>query len=78
MWDGVTPYQYPFPYDTMMEDTTYSIGIGDWYEPTENIFYRPLSIPPDFPPAQVKLSLGLAYLYLNAANALSTQKNQRI
>ncbi len=51
MWDGVTPYQYPFPYDTMMEDTTYSIGIGDWYEPAENIFYRPLSIPPDFPPA---------------------------
>jgi len=50
MWDGVTPYQYPFPYDIMMEDTTYSIGIGDWYEASEGVFYRPLSIPPDFPP----------------------------
>lgn len=51
IWDGVTSFQYPNEYDTMMEDTTYDIGIGDWYEPTENVFYRPLTTPPDYPPA---------------------------
>ena len=50
-WDGVTPYDYPYNYDTMIEDTDYNTTIGDWYEPTEGIFYHPLSTPPDFPPA---------------------------
>lgn len=49
MWDGITPYQYPFSYDIMIEDPTYTVGIGDWYELSEKIFYRPLSTPPDFP-----------------------------
>lgn len=48
-WDGVTPYEYPFPHDSMLEDATYSVGIGDWYEVSEGIFYRPLETPPDFP-----------------------------
>jgi hypothetical protein len=50
MWDGVTPYTHPFPYDTMVEDIEYTVGLGDWYEELENTFYRPLSTPPDFPP----------------------------
>jgi hypothetical protein len=48
-WDGVTSWQYPGSYDTMVEDPTYDIGIGDWYEAAEDIFYRPLTIPPDYP-----------------------------
>jgi len=48
-WDGLTPYVYPFPYDLIMEDTERLAGIGDWYETSENIFYRPTKTPPDFP-----------------------------
>lgn len=50
LWDGVTPYDYPHDYDTMIEDTAYNISVGDWYEASENVFYHPLSTPPDFPP----------------------------
>jgi hypothetical protein len=50
LWDGITPYQYPFDHDTMLEDLTYNVGIGDWYESSEQVYYRPLSAPPDFPP----------------------------
>jgi hypothetical protein len=32
-----------------MEDTDFKAGIGDWYEASEGIFYRPLSTPPDVP-----------------------------
>ena len=50
IWDGITPYQYPFPYDTMVEDLLETAAVGDWYETSEDIFYRPLlKIPPDFP-----------------------------
>jgi hypothetical protein len=49
IWNGIDTYQYPYPYDLMIEDTTLEIGIGDWYETSENIFYRPLKTPPDFP-----------------------------
>jgi len=51
IWDGITPIQYPDEYDSMMRDDSYNIGIGDWYESTENVFYRPLTTPPDYPPA---------------------------
>ena len=52
LWDGLTSYTYPFPHDTMMEDPTgEAVGIGDWYESTEGVYYRPLETPPDFPPA---------------------------
>jgi hypothetical protein len=40
-------YVYPFTYDYIIEDINENINIGDWYESTENIFYRPLSTPPD-------------------------------
>jgi hypothetical protein len=50
IWDGVTPWQYPGDYDHMIEENTENVGYGDWYEESENTFYRPLSTPPDFPP----------------------------
>jgi hypothetical protein len=50
VWDGVTPYVYPFPHDLLKEDIDRIAGIGDWYEMSEDIFYRPLGkTPPDFP-----------------------------
>jgi hypothetical protein len=48
-WDGITPYVYPYPHDTIIQDIDELGSIGDWYEASENIFYRPLSTPPDFP-----------------------------
>lgn len=48
-WDGVTPYVYPYPYDLIIEDTENIAGIGDWYEVSEDIFYRPTKTPPDYP-----------------------------
>jgi hypothetical protein len=48
-WDGVTPYTYPFPHDFLMNGENNPAGIGDWYESSEDIFYRPLKTPPDFP-----------------------------
>lgn len=49
IWDGITPYVYPFDHDSIIEDTERLAGIGDWYESSENIFYRPLKTPPDSP-----------------------------
>jgi hypothetical protein len=38
------------PTDNEVEDTTHSAGIGDWYEESEGIFYRPINaVPPDSP-----------------------------
>jgi hypothetical protein len=50
-WDGVTPYTYPLPHDVLMQDPNELAGIGDWYESAEQVFYRPLTTPPDYPPA---------------------------
>lgn len=49
VWDGVSNWSYPLPHDLIIEDINENIGIGDWYEEDEGIFYRPLSKPPDFP-----------------------------
>ena len=41
---------YPHPHDLMIEDSDAKIYIGDWYEESENIFYRPITgLPPDLP-----------------------------
>jgi hypothetical protein len=48
-WDGITEYQYPFEHDSMYEDIEGKVNIGDWYEQSENLFYRPLETPPDYP-----------------------------
>lgn len=33
-----------------VEDATQSVGIGDWYEEREGVFYRPINaVPPDSP-----------------------------
>lgn len=50
-WDGITSYIYPKPHDSLMNGDNNPAGIGDWYEPTEGVFYRPLTTPPDWPPA---------------------------
>jgi hypothetical protein len=43
-------FVYPNPHDLMIEDTDTNIHIGDWYEESEGIFYRPINdIPPDIP-----------------------------
>jgi hypothetical protein len=50
-WDPeATPnWVYPFPHDSIVLDPNKNAGIGDWYEESEGIFYRPLSVPPDVP-----------------------------
>lgn len=49
-WSGVTEYTYPFPHDHLLEDIERLGSIGDWYEASEGIFYRPIGkVPPDFP-----------------------------
>jgi hypothetical protein len=43
-------FVYPHPHDLMVEDVDMNIYIGDWYEGSEDIFYRPITgTPPDFP-----------------------------
>lgn len=49
LWDGVTPYNVVDDHDLMKEDPSESVGIGDWYEEAEDMFYRPLGIPHDWP-----------------------------
>jgi len=49
LWDGVTPWSYPYPHDLMIEDTIGNVSVGSWYESSEGIFYIPLSTPPDLP-----------------------------
>ena len=44
------PADYPWPHDAIIEDVNECIYIGDWYEASEGIFYRPITgIPPDVP-----------------------------
>ena len=48
--DPDVPYTYPFPHDSVIDDDNLQFGIGDWYEETENLLYRPIGgIPPDWP-----------------------------
>jgi hypothetical protein len=43
-------FVYPHPHDLMREDEEGHIYIGDWYEESEGIFYRPINgVPPDYP-----------------------------
>lgn len=42
-------YIYPLPHDFLHEDVEQTMHIGDWYEAEENIFYRPIGVPPDWP-----------------------------
>lgn len=47
---GDSNYVYPYPHDLVIEDTEMCINIGDWYEESEGIFYRPINgVPPDRP-----------------------------
>jgi hypothetical protein len=43
-------FVYPHPHDLMLQDTELNLHIGDWYEESEGIFYRPINgVPPDYP-----------------------------
>jgi hypothetical protein len=43
-------YVYPHPHDLQLEDPQGNTHVGDWYEASEGIFYRPINgTPPDFP-----------------------------
>jgi hypothetical protein len=43
-------FVYPHPHDFMLQDTELNLHIGDWYEESEGIFYRPINgVPPDYP-----------------------------
>lgn len=43
------PVDYPFPHDKIIEDIDQCLFIGDWYEESEDFFYRPIGIPADLP-----------------------------
>lgn len=44
------PIDYPWPHDIIVEDISAKVNIGDWYEESEGIFYRPINgVPPDRP-----------------------------
>jgi hypothetical protein len=40
IWDGVTPYTYPEPHDQLLPDVAETVGIGDYYDSTDNTFWR--------------------------------------
>ena len=40
-------FEYPRPHDSVVVDERGDVGVGDWYASDENVFYRPLSTPPD-------------------------------
>lgn len=43
-------FVYPLPHNLIVEDVYMNINIGDWYEESEDIFYRPITKnPPDWP-----------------------------
>ena len=51
-WDAeLNPdWTYPHPHDQLVPDTSECVGIGDWYEESEGIFYRPINgTPLDLP-----------------------------
>lgn len=44
---GDADFKYEGEHDFVIEDVNENIGIGDWYEESEGIFYRPMSKPND-------------------------------
>lgn len=41
---------YPHPHDWIFEDVECYTYIGDWFEESEGLFYRPVNgVPPDVP-----------------------------
>lgn len=47
---GADGYIYPHPHDMQVPDPLGNLHLGDWYESTEQIFYRPINgTPPDWP-----------------------------
>lgn len=48
-WDGKSELPENLSDKLIIEDTSGFITIGDWYEEAENLFYKPLGTPPDWP-----------------------------
>jgi hypothetical protein len=63
IWDGVTEYQYPDPYDQMIEDPEQIVNIGTWYEEAENLFYSPTGVPVDWPIELLSMASPYPVLY---------------
>ena len=49
VWNCLGPCPYPGSYDKLIQDVNESVGVGYWYEETENMFYVPIGTPPDYP-----------------------------
>lgn len=49
VWNGEGQCPYPGPYDKLIQDVEEAIGVGFWYEESENMFYMPAGTPPDYP-----------------------------
>lgn len=47
-------FVYPLPHDLIVEDVDMNINIGDWYEESEDIFYRPINRNPLDWPDEIK------------------------
>ena len=48
IWDGVSSYTYPFPYDYLKQDNNNIAAIGDWYNEVTDTYYRPVSKGADY------------------------------
>lgn len=44
---GDKDFKYEGEYDLIIEDVNENIGIGDWYEASEGVFYAPRTKPND-------------------------------
>ena len=42
-------YVYPLPHDLQLVDENLNVFIGDFYDADEELFYRPIGTPPDWP-----------------------------
>lgn len=40
VWDGVTPWIYPYDYDELVEDVEKEVGVSYWYDSLEGKFKR--------------------------------------
>jgi hypothetical protein len=47
IWDGIIEHTYPDPECILKEDVKQNIGIGMWYEESEDVFYMPMTKPKD-------------------------------
>lgn len=44
VWDGVTPYTYPFEHDLLLPDVAETVSIGDYYDSIDNTFWKQVGV----------------------------------